>query len=90
VSVTSVRRCAAISSDATRISMPISPASFRKETNADDWAETRADIERLLRRYDETALPQEFIRLFRPGVDPAAWQGSARQWLARVDDLLRP
>jgi hypothetical protein len=65
-------------------------ASFRKETNADDWAETRADIERLLRRYDDTALAQEFIRLFRPGVDPAAWQGSARQWLARVDDLLRP
>jgi hypothetical protein len=64
-------------------------ASFRKETNADDWAETRADIERLLRRHDDTALAQEFIRLFRPGVDAAAWRGSARQWLTRIDELLR-
>jgi hypothetical protein len=63
-------------------------ASFRKDTNADDRAQTRADIARLLRRYDDAALPQEFIRLFRPGVDPAAWQGSTRQWLARVDELL--
>jgi hypothetical protein len=64
--------------------------SFRQETNADDWAETRADIARLLRRYDDAALPQEFIRLFRPGIDPAARQGSTRQWLARIDELLRP
>jgi hypothetical protein len=64
-------------------------ASFRKETNADDWAETRADIARLLRRYDDAALAPEFIRLFRPGVDPAAWKGSARQWLARIEELLR-
>jgi contact-dependent growth inhibition (CDI) system CdiI-like immunity protein len=65
-------------------------ASFRQETNADDWAETRADIARLLRRYDDAALSNEFIRLFRPGVDPAAGKVSARQWLARIDDLLRP
>jgi hypothetical protein len=64
--------------------------SFRQETNADDWAETRADIARLLRRYDDAALPHEFIRLFRPGIDPAARQGSTRQWLARIDELLRP
>ena len=64
-------------------------ASFRRDTNSDDWAETRADIGRLLRRYDDAALAQEFIRLFRPGVDPAAWQGSARQWLARIEELLR-
>ena len=64
-------------------------ASFRKETNSDDWAEARADIARLLRRYDDAALAQEFIRLFRPGVDPAAWQGSVRQWLARIEELLR-
>jgi contact-dependent growth inhibition (CDI) system CdiI-like immunity protein len=63
-------------------------ASSLKDTNADDRAQTRADIARLLRRYDDAALPQEFIRLFRPGVDPAAWQGSTRQWLARVDELL--
>jgi len=65
-------------------------ASFRKDTNADDWAETRADIARLLHRYDDAALGQEFIRLFRPGVDLAARQGNARQWLARIDELLRP
>jgi hypothetical protein len=65
-------------------------ASFREDTNSDDWAETRADIARLLRRYDDAALPQEFIRLFRPGVDPAARQGSARAWLERIDDLLAP
>ena len=63
-------------------------AAFRKETNADDWAETRADIAGLLRRYDDAALAPEFIRLFRPGVDPAAWKGSTRQWLARIDELL--
>jgi hypothetical protein len=65
-------------------------ASFRQETNADDWAETRADIARLLRRYDDAALAEEFVRLFRPGVDPAAWQRSAPQWLARVEELLEP
>jgi hypothetical protein len=63
-------------------------ASFRRETNADDWAETRADIAQLLRRYDDAALAQEFMRLFRPGVDPAARQGGARQWLARIEELL--
>ncbi len=65
-------------------------ASFRRDTNADDWAETRADIARLLRRYDDAALPQQFIRLFRPGVDPAASPGGARQWLVRIEELLRP
>jgi hypothetical protein len=63
-------------------------AAFRKETNADDWAETRADIARLLRRYDDAALAPEFIRLFVPRGDAAAWRGSARQWLARVEELL--
>jgi hypothetical protein len=62
-------------------------ASFEKETNADDRAETRADIARLLRRYDEAALPQEFIRLW-PGIDPAISRG-ASQWLVRVEQLLR-
>jgi hypothetical protein len=64
-------------------------ASFRKDTNADDWAETRADLGRLLRRHDDAALAQEFIRLFRAGGDRAARPGSARQWLARIDELLR-
>ena len=63
-------------------------ASFRRDTNADDWAETRADIARLLRRYDDAALPQEFIRLFQPGVYPTGWPGGTRQWLARIDELL--
>ncbi len=65
-------------------------ASFRRDTNADDWAETRADIARLLRSCDDAALAQEFIRLFRPGADPAAGKGSTRQWLARVEELLGP
>jgi hypothetical protein len=64
-------------------------AAFRTETNADDWAETRADIARLLRRHDDAALAQEFTRLFRPGGDPAAWRGGVRQWLAQVEELLR-
>ncbi len=64
-------------------------ASFRKETNADDWAETRADIARLLRRHDDAALAQEFTRLFRPGGDPATWPGGTRQWLGRIEELLR-
>jgi len=64
-------------------------AAFRRDTNADDWAETRADIARLLRSCDDAALGQEFIRLFRPGVDPVAWRGSTRKWLARIEELLR-
>jgi hypothetical protein len=64
-------------------------ASFRKETNADDWAETRADIARLLRRHDDAALAQEFIRLFGTGTAPAGWRSSARQWLGRIEELLR-
>ena len=63
-------------------------AAFRKETNSDDWAETRADIAGLLRRYDDAALAREVVRLFRPGVDPAAWGGGTRQWLMRIEDLL--
>jgi hypothetical protein len=63
-------------------------ASFRRDTNSEDRAETRADIARLLRRYDDPALRQELSRLFRPGIDPAAWRGSARQWLTRIDELL--
>jgi hypothetical protein len=64
-------------------------AAFRKETNADDWAETRADIARLLRRHDDAALGREFIRLFRPDGDPAILQRSVRRWLAQVEELLR-
>ncbi len=63
-------------------------ASFRKDTNADDWAETRADIACLLRRYDDAVMPQEFIRLFKSGVGPAASHGSTRQWLASIEHLL--
>ncbi len=63
-------------------------AAFRRDTNADDRAETRVDIAGLLRRYDDTALAEEFGRLFRPGVDPAAWQGGTRQWLGRIEELL--
>ncbi len=65
-------------------------ASFRKDTNSDDWAETRADIERLLNRYDDQALPEEFVRLFEPGIIAEGWDGmSTRQWLTRIDALLR-
>jgi hypothetical protein len=62
--------------------------SFRKDTNADDWAETRADIGRLLRRHDDAALAQELVRLFGAGVAPIARDG-ARRWLARIDELLK-
>jgi hypothetical protein len=64
-------------------------AAFRQDTNADDWAETRADIARLLRSCDDAALAGEFIRLFRPGGDPATRRSGVRQWLARVAELLR-
>ena len=64
-------------------------AAFRQETNADDWAETRADIAQLLHRYDDAALAREFTRLFRLAGDPAARHGGVRQWLGRIDALLR-
>ena len=64
-------------------------AAFRKDTNADDWAETRADIAGLLRRHDDAALRQEFTRLFPPAGDPAARHNGVRQWLGRIDELLR-
>jgi hypothetical protein len=64
-------------------------ASFRRDTNADDWKETRTDIAGLLRRYDDAALPREFVRLFAPGIDPVAWAGSTRKWLAWIDELLQ-
>jgi hypothetical protein len=65
-------------------------ASFREDTNSEDWAETRADIARLLRCYDDVALPREFIRLFVPDIRPTAWCASTRAWLTRIEELLRP
>jgi CdiI immunity protein len=63
-------------------------ASYKKVYVSEDWAETRADIGRLLGRYDDRMLPQEFIHLFHPGVE--GWRGkSLRQWLAPIDELLR-
>jgi hypothetical protein len=70
--------------------LAVAIASFRRDTNSEDWAETRADIARLLRRYDDVALPREFIRLFVPDIRPTAWCGSTRAWLTRIDELLRP
>ena len=65
-------------------------ASFKKESNPDTWAETQADIARLLSRLDDQALPQEFVRLFQPDVTVEGWDGmSTRQWLTRVAALLR-
>jgi hypothetical protein len=64
-------------------------AAFRDETNADDWAETRADIAALLRRHDDAALGQEFTRLFRSGGDAPRVKGGVREWLGRIDELLR-
>jgi hypothetical protein len=65
-------------------------ASFKKATNSSDWDETRADIARLLSRYDDKALPEEFVRLFRPNVTVEGWDGmSTRQWLTRIGELLR-
>ncbi|MBV8962819.1 MAG: hypothetical protein JOY97_06965 [Hyphomicrobiales bacterium] len=64
-------------------------ALFKDEHAAEDWTEIRGDIGRLLNRYDDAALPQEFIRLFRPDIDPEAWSGSTRKWLTQVEALLR-
>ena len=64
-------------------------ASFKKSEAPADWTETRADIERLLNRYDDQNLAREFIRLFRPDVDPEGWGMSTRQWLARIGELLQ-
>jgi hypothetical protein len=44
----------------------------------------------LLQRYDDEVLPEEFVRLFRPDVTVEGWDGmTTRQWLTRVDALLR-
>ena len=66
-------------------------AAFKKVRTPTDCAQTRADIARLLSRYDDKALPQEFVRLFQPDVTVEGWDGmSTRQWLTRIDALLRP
>jgi hypothetical protein len=77
------RRNVGITGDALTAAM----ASFRRDTNADDWAETRADIARLLGRYDDATLTQELVRLW-PGVKPSAWPARARQWLAQIDAVV--
>lgn len=64
-------------------------ALFKNEHAPEYWAEIRTDIGRLMNRYDDAALPREFIRLFRPDIDPEAWSGSTRKWLIEVDELLR-
>jgi CdiI immunity protein len=65
-------------------------ASFKKDSNPDTWAETRGDIARLLNRFDDQALPQEFVDLFTPDVTVEGWDGmSTLQWLTRVNALLR-
>ena len=65
-------------------------ATFKRVSTPADWAETRADIERLLSRYDDQTLPQEFVRLFQPDVTAEGWDGmTTRQWLTRIEELLR-
>jgi hypothetical protein len=49
----------------------------------------RAVIEKLLSRCDHQSLTAEFVRLFRPDVDPEGWGVSTRQWLMRIQELLR-
>jgi hypothetical protein len=63
-------------------------ASYKEVGMREDWADARADIERLLGRCGDQELTREFIRLFEPGVDPEAWGTSTRAWLMRIHALL--
>jgi hypothetical protein len=64
-------------------------AAYKKIDAPEDWADARADIKSLLGRYGDSDLSREFIRLFEPGVAPEAWGMSTRQWLRRIQELLR-
>ncbi|HEX3435659.1 MAG TPA: contact-dependent growth inhibition system immunity protein [Pseudacidobacterium sp.] len=64
-------------------------AAFRKESPPEDWLGTRADIHRLLRFYNDEELPQKFGELFSHQVDAALWGMTTRQWLLRIDELLK-
>ena len=55
----------------------------------EDWWRTKADIETFLRERHDNQVKEDFVRLFQPGVDPAAWGMSARQWLLRIAELLQ-
>jgi hypothetical protein len=63
-------------------------SSFKKGAPAEDVVGTRSDIRRFLRLYDGPDLQQAFVRLFEPGVLPAAWNMDLKQWLLKIDELL--
>ncbi|HEX3435661.1 MAG TPA: contact-dependent growth inhibition system immunity protein [Pseudacidobacterium sp.] len=55
-----------------------------------DGLGVRADIHRLLRRYDDSELAQEFVRIFQPDIIAEGWEGmTTRQFLLRMDALLQ-
>ena|ERR1700690_2181899 len=64
-------------------------ASYRKAQKPEELLGARADIEKFLREHDDSHLTEEFVRRFQPGVDPEAWGMSTREWLLRIDELLR-
>jgi len=63
--------------------------SYKKVYPVQDCHGTRTDIKRFLEARTDLQVKEDFVRIFRPGVDPEAWGISTRQWLLRIDELLR-
>jgi len=63
-------------------------AAYKKSNPPEDWLGTEADIKRFLRTRDEDQIEGDFVRLFTPGVEPAGWDMTTREWLMKIHDLL--
>jgi len=61
---------------------------YKNAHRAEYWKSTRADILRFLESRDDIQVKEDFVRLFRPGLDPETWGMSTRQWLLRIAELL--
>jgi hypothetical protein len=64
-------------------------ASYRAATPPSERPGLKAEIQAFL-QYSEahgSDVGEDVISVFRPDVDPTAWDMSAREWLLRIHDL---
>ena len=66
-------------------------AAYKRVHSLEDLRRTRADIQKFLEKRHDRQVKDDFVRLFRPDVEPEAWDGgmTTRQWLLRIAELLQ-